>query len=266
MTDTDVIIVGAGPTGLMLATELCLVGVKPLVLERLTEIREVAKAGGIGGHILDLLRYRDLGDRLWDAAGQPVTARLPFGGIHIDLTELPESPMQVLRLPQPQLEALMQDYVTSFNAGSDDLKEKLKAAQQAATAGGASNPDAILDSIMKPIGPWMEEKRRLSETFLTNLKSQLGPQQLERWPSFERALRRERLLAESDIAGEGVDLWAVMACKADIKAGDVLTSDEALALIESWQAIPDRHFCPHGRPVSIRWGVGDLEKQFKRRA
>jgi DNA mismatch repair protein MutL len=62
------------------------------------------------------------------------------------------------------------------------------------------------------------------------------------------------------------DLWAVMACKAAIKAGDVLTADEALALIESWQALPDRHFCPHGRPISLRWGVGDLEKLFKRRA
>lgn len=110
MTNIDVIIVGAGPTGLTLATELCLTGIKPLVLERLTDIREVAKAGGIGGQILNLLRYRELGDLLNDAAGPPVTAKLPFGGIHIDLTELDESPMQVQRLPQPQLEALLQDY------------------------------------------------------------------------------------------------------------------------------------------------------------
>jgi 2-polyprenyl-6-methoxyphenol hydroxylase-like FAD-dependent oxidoreductase len=34
VTDTDVIIVGAGPTGLMLAAELRLTGVRPLVLER----------------------------------------------------------------------------------------------------------------------------------------------------------------------------------------------------------------------------------------
>ena len=32
--DADVIIVGAGPTGLMLAGELRLAGVRPLVLER----------------------------------------------------------------------------------------------------------------------------------------------------------------------------------------------------------------------------------------
>uniref|UniRef100_A0A8H2PID9 FAD-binding monooxygenase n=1 Tax=Mycolicibacterium mucogenicum DSM 44124 TaxID=1226753 RepID=A0A8H2PID9_MYCMU len=108
------IIVGAGPTGLTLATELCLTGIKPLVLERLTDIREVAKAGGIGGQILNLLRYRELGDPLNDAAGPPVTAKLPFGGIHVDLTQLDESPMQVQRLPQPRLEALLQDYARNL--------------------------------------------------------------------------------------------------------------------------------------------------------
>lgn len=61
------------------------------------------------------------------------------------------------------------------------------------------------------------------------------------------------------------DLWAVMACKAAIKAGDVLTADEALALVESWQHLPDRNYCPHGRPTALRWGVGELEKLFKRR-
>ena len=61
------------------------------------------------------------------------------------------------------------------------------------------------------------------------------------------------------------DLWAVMACKAAIKAGDVLTPDEALALIDSWQGLPDRNYCPHGRPVAQRWSTGDLEKLFKRR-
>ena len=39
--DADVIIVGAGPTGLMLAVELRLAGVDALVLERHPLIREV---------------------------------------------------------------------------------------------------------------------------------------------------------------------------------------------------------------------------------
>jgi len=48
------------------------------------------------------------------------------------------------------------------------------------------------------------------EKFMSDLKSQLGPQQLERWPSFERALRRERLLPDGDLSGESVDLFAVL--------------------------------------------------------
>jgi hypothetical protein len=50
----------------------------------------------------------------------------------------------------------------------------------------------------------------MKDKFLSDLRNQLGPQQLERWPSFERALRRERMLPAGDLSGESVDLWAVM--------------------------------------------------------
>ena len=145
MTDTDVIIVGAGPTGLTLATELVLTGVKPLVLERLTDIREVAKAGGIGGQILNLLRYRELGDLLDDAAGAPVTAKLPFGGIHVDLTELDESPMQVQRLPQPQLEALLQSHV-------QNLGVEVRRGHE--VTGLQQDDDAVYLEVQGPDGPY----------------------------------------------------------------------------------------------------------------
>ncbi|WP_405499592.1 FAD-dependent monooxygenase [Streptomyces niveus] len=61
--DTDVIIVGAGPTGLMLACELRLAGVHPLVLERRPRRRDTPKAGGLGEQILELLCYRGLLER-----------------------------------------------------------------------------------------------------------------------------------------------------------------------------------------------------------
>ena len=72
MTDTDVIIVGAGPAGLMLAGELCLAGVRPLVLERQPRLRETPKANGFNGQIVELLRYRGLLDRVEAAGGRPV--------------------------------------------------------------------------------------------------------------------------------------------------------------------------------------------------
>ena len=103
--DADVIIVGAGPTGLMLAVELRLAGVRPLVLERHPQIREIPKAGGLSGQILELLRYRGLLERFEAAGTAPVPAlRLPFGGLHVDFTQLADPPMELLLLPQPQLE------------------------------------------------------------------------------------------------------------------------------------------------------------------
>jgi 2-polyprenyl-6-methoxyphenol hydroxylase-like FAD-dependent oxidoreductase len=108
--DTDVIIVGAAPTGLMLAGELRLAGVRTLVLERRTEPYAVKKAGGLGGQILDLLRHRGLLERFETASGQPRPApRFPFGSLHVDLTQLVDPPMQALLLPQPRMESLLEE-------------------------------------------------------------------------------------------------------------------------------------------------------------
>ena len=72
MMDTDVLIVGAGPAGLMLAGELCVAGVRPLVLERQPRLRETPKANGFNGQIVELLRYRGLLDRVEAASARPI--------------------------------------------------------------------------------------------------------------------------------------------------------------------------------------------------
>ncbi|HEY2802712.1 MAG TPA: FAD-dependent monooxygenase [Actinomycetota bacterium] len=107
--DADVIIVGAGPTGLMLAGELGLAGVRALVLERLSQPSEIKKAGGLSGQILELLRYRGLLERFEAAStGRPPGApRFPWGGMHVDFTPLADPPMQAMPLPQPLLERLL---------------------------------------------------------------------------------------------------------------------------------------------------------------
>jgi 2-polyprenyl-6-methoxyphenol hydroxylase-like FAD-dependent oxidoreductase len=115
--DADVIVVGAGPTGLMLAVELRLAGVRARVLERHPEIRQTPKAGGLNGQILELLRFRGLLERFEAAGSAHVPAlRLPFGGLHLDFTRLADPPMELLLLPQPQLEALLDEIARELGA------------------------------------------------------------------------------------------------------------------------------------------------------
>lgn len=117
MTDADVIIVGAGPTGLMLAAELGLAEVRPLVLERQPQPRDTPKAGGLSGQILELLRYRGLLERFEAASTGPRPApRFPFGGMHVDFTQLADPPMQAMPLPQPLLERLLGELARELGA------------------------------------------------------------------------------------------------------------------------------------------------------
>jgi len=116
VTDTDVIIVGAGPAGLMLAGELCLAGVRPLVLEKRPQIHEVPRAGGFSGQIVQLLRYRGLLEQ-FSAAGARLhdAPQIPFGGLHVDLA-LTDHRYEAVGFAQPKLERLLDIRATELGA------------------------------------------------------------------------------------------------------------------------------------------------------
>jgi DNA mismatch repair protein MutL len=54
------------------------------------------------------------------------------------------------------------------------------------------------------------------------------------------------------------------ACKAAIKAGQRLTDSEIQQLLADRQQYESTSRCPHGRPTTITFSIGELEKQFKR--
>lgn len=72
--ETDVIRVGAGPAGLMLAGGLRLAGARTVVLERHPQPRDIPKASGLGVRILDLPRHRGILERLEEASSNPQVA------------------------------------------------------------------------------------------------------------------------------------------------------------------------------------------------
>jgi 2-polyprenyl-6-methoxyphenol hydroxylase-like FAD-dependent oxidoreductase len=105
---TDVIVVGAGPTGLMLACELALRGVRCRVLERRTEQPNITRAFAVHARTLELLDARGLADDLVPR-GVPVREVQPAPGAVIDLRELDTRFPMILIAPQSGTEHVLQD-------------------------------------------------------------------------------------------------------------------------------------------------------------
>jgi 2-polyprenyl-6-methoxyphenol hydroxylase-like FAD-dependent oxidoreductase len=154
VTDTDVIIVGAGPTGLMLAAELGLAGVRPLILERQPRPRETPKASGFNGQIVELLRYRGLLDRIEAGSGRPAGAArgAPFGGLELDFSPLTDPPLQVVHLPQPRLEHLLGEHAAELGASIRRGHE---------VTGISQDNAAVAAAVLGPDGPYQVTARYL---------------------------------------------------------------------------------------------------------
>ena len=153
--DADVIIVGAGPAGLMLAGELGLAGVRPLVLERQPRLRETPKANGFNGQIVELLRYRGLLARVEAASGRPVgpAPGAPFGGLQLDFAHLADSPMRAVHLPQPRLERLLAEHARALGA---DLRRGHE------VAGVSQDDETVTADVRGPDGPYRVTARYLA--------------------------------------------------------------------------------------------------------
>ncbi|WP_103339744.1 FAD-dependent monooxygenase [Amycolatopsis sp. CA-126428] len=106
MTKTDVVIAGAGPTGLMLACELRLHGVEVLVLDKLETRSGESRASGLHARTLELLDQRGiLGPYL--AEGTTVPAGL-FAKQLLDFSKLETRHPFTLLLLQNRVEVLLE--------------------------------------------------------------------------------------------------------------------------------------------------------------
>lgn len=107
MATDQVLVTGAGPTGLMLACELALGGVTAVLLEERTSAPNITRAFAVHARTLELLDARGLaGDLL--ARGLPVTEVTPPGAVVLKLSELPTRFGMVLIVPQSGTEHLLE--------------------------------------------------------------------------------------------------------------------------------------------------------------
>mgnify|MGYP001984919866 CR=1 FL=1 len=60
------------------------------------------------------------------------------------------------------------------------------------------------------------------------------------------------------------DLMHMISCKAAVKAGDHLTTEEVSALVEQRELVQDSHHCPHGRPTVLVLTKQELDRKFGR--
>ncbi|KUM99187.1 hypothetical protein AQI95_40385 [Streptomyces yokosukanensis] len=106
--DADVVIAGAGPTGLMLACELRLAGVDVVVVERLAERTGESRAGGMHSRTLEVLDQRGILDRFL-AVGEPQPVG-HFSGLYLDFDEFESRHPYPLMILQSAIERLLEEW------------------------------------------------------------------------------------------------------------------------------------------------------------
>ncbi|MEU6351143.1 FAD-dependent monooxygenase [Streptomyces sp. NPDC047072] len=106
--NSPVIVVGSGPTGLLLAGDLATAGVPVTLVEKRPHgISNLSRAFVLHARTLEQLDARGLADGL-EAAGQPLDRLRLFGRLTIDLTGLPSRFNHLLVLPQYEVEKALE--------------------------------------------------------------------------------------------------------------------------------------------------------------
>lgn len=188
---TDAVIVGGGPNGLMLACELSLAGIRPVVLERLTEPSDEPRANGLLGQVVRLLDHRGLHQRLSDDAQppRPNSAYFTFGGLGLDLSLLDDSPVHTLPVPQPRIVQVLAERARELGVQVRRGHELI---------GLSQDEDAVTAEVTGPDGPY-----RLRARYLVGA---------------DGAHSRTRKLAGIAFPGRTYDRMTVRSAHADIPA------------------------------------------------
>ena len=109
-TESAVVIVGGGPTGLMLAGELALAGIDVVIVEpRATQHVDGSRAGGLHSRTIEVLDQRGIAERFLSAG--ETHPKLGYAGILMDISDFPTRHNYLLALWQSRFEPMLADWV-----------------------------------------------------------------------------------------------------------------------------------------------------------
>jgi 2-polyprenyl-6-methoxyphenol hydroxylase-like FAD-dependent oxidoreductase len=108
--DTDVLVIGAGPTGLVLANELRVAGVSAVLADKLPQRSELSRAGGVQSRTLEVFDQRGLLEPLLASGDFPLTSG-HFAGVPLALENTGRR--QWRYVPQVDLEAFFEDHLAA---------------------------------------------------------------------------------------------------------------------------------------------------------
>jgi 2-polyprenyl-6-methoxyphenol hydroxylase-like FAD-dependent oxidoreductase len=164
----DVVIVGAGPNGLLMASELALAGVEAVVLERLPEPSTQPKANGLVGRVVEALDRRAVYQLFsgQDAPPRPAP-RFMFGALPLDLTRLPDHALHALPIPQRRMEELLAERAGALGIPIRRGHEVTAIHQ---------TPDTVTVDVLGPTGPYRLDTRYLvaADGGTSAIRKQLG--------------------------------------------------------------------------------------------
>lgn len=109
--DTDVIVVGAGPAGMMLAGELRLAGANVIVLERLARRTGESRGLGFTARTMEVFDQRGLLPRFGDIE---ISTLGHFGGLPVDFGLLDGAHQAAKSVPQDRTESVLEEWVTQL--------------------------------------------------------------------------------------------------------------------------------------------------------
>ena len=113
MTEHAVVIAGGGPTGMMLAAELTLVGVDVVIVERrASQELDSSRSGGLHSRTIEVLDQRGVADRFL-AEGQAMQVQA-YAGIPLDISDFPTRHNYGLALWQRHFERILAAWVTEL--------------------------------------------------------------------------------------------------------------------------------------------------------